>query len=333
MDYCFVYGWTMTRSNDTTTGESTEALIEQATDWLLRLEDAPADSRVRAAAAAWRDAAPAHAQAWQRAERAYRLISARNPAGRTAPAVVPIARPRRKRPLWVAGVAAALAACLMLVYLPDLTLQLQADVVTRTAEARDVTLEDGSVVQLAPRTALSVRFSDERRSVALLAGQAFFSVQPNAARPFDVTAGDVTVTVVGTAFDVRVSDETLVVGVQQGTVDVRSARSTTRLRAGDQLAIRRQQGGQQQTKVPPDEVAAWRDRRLFVEDMTVADVVDELRRYTPGWIVLTDDALARRQVTGLYDLRHPDRALRALVGPFGGTVREVTPMLQIVSGP
>jgi transmembrane sensor len=337
MDRRFVYGWTMTSSNDTTTGGSAESLIEQATDWLLRLEEASADPGVRNAAAAWRDADPAHAQAWRRAERAYRLIAARDSAARAAPSVAAMVRPRRPVRLWIAGVATALAACLLLAYLPSLMLQLQADVITQTAEARDVTLEDGSVIQLAPRTALSVRFSAERRSIALLDGQAFFAVAPDRDRPFDVTAGGTTVTVVGTAFEVRLSEEKLTVGVQHGAVDVRSERSSppvaARLGAGDQLTIDRQQGGTQQTTVPPDEIASWRDHRLFVEDVTVANVIGELRRYSPGWIVLTDDSLARRQVTGLYDLRDPERALRALVAPFGGQVRNVTPILRIVSGP
>jgi transmembrane sensor len=336
MDCRFVYGWTMTSSNDMTRGGSAESLIGQATDWLLRLEEAPADPGVRDAAAAWRNADPAHAQAWNQAERAYRLIATRAPAPRAATPVSATAHPRRTARPWAIGAAAALAACLILVWLPGLMLQLQADVITKTAEVRDVTLEDGSTVQLAPRTALSVHFSGGRRSVALLSGQAFFAVVPNAARPFDVTAGGITVTVIGTAFEVRLSDEALTVGVQHGAVEVRTGHSSpavARLGAGDQLTIPREQGDVRQTKVAPDGIASWRDYRLFVDDMTVAGVVDELRRYSPGWIVLADDSLGKRQVTGLYDLRDPERALRALVGPFGGQVRTVTPMLSIVSGP
>jgi transmembrane sensor len=49
--------------------------------------------------------------------------------------------------------------------------------------------------------------------------------------------------------------------------------------------------------------------------------------------VFADPGFAGQQVTGLYDLGDPDRALRILVAPFGGHVREITPFLKIISGP
>jgi transmembrane sensor len=122
--------------------------------------------------------------------------------------------------------------------------------------------------------------------------------------------------------------------VQRGAVEARAARANpVHLGPGDQLTIERRSGAMQQTRIPPEEVASWRDYRLFVEGASVAEVVEELRRYRSGWIVFADSKLAHRQVTGLYDLRDPDRALRALIGPFGGQVREIAPLLTVVSSP
>lgn len=315
-----------------TTGESLEPLIEEATDWLLRIEETPGDAGVRVAAEAWRTADPAHARAWARAERAYLLIarSHRRP-GLESPGNTRRQSASRR---WLAGGAAALAACLLLLWVPGALTTLRADFVTETAELRRVSLEDGTVVELAPRTALGVRFSRERRLVTLLSGDAFFNVASQPGRPFDVQAGDITVTVTGTAFDVRLSDNAVTVGVQHGAVEARSARiPTVRLGPGDQLTIGRRDGAVRRTRVPPDEIASWRDHKLFVEGATVGEVVDELRRYRSGWIVVADGNLARQQVTGLYDLRDPDGALRTLIGPFGGQVREITPLLKVVTGP
>jgi transmembrane sensor len=313
-----------------TTGESLEPLIEQATDWLLRLEEAPGDSSLRAAAESWRATNATHAQAWVRAERAYRMIAQSAPPAHAEPS----AARRRWTHRWAAGAVAAMAAGLLLLYMPGILAHLRADIVTETAELRQITLEDGTVIELAPQTAIDVRFSRERRSVALLSGEAFFDVAPQPDRPFDVQAKDLTVTVVGTAFDVRVSDGALTVGVQRGAVEARAARANpVHLGPGDQLTIERRSGAMQQTRIPPEEVASWRDHRLFVEGASVAEVVEELRRYRSGWIVFADSKLAHRQVTGLYDLRDPDRALRALIGPFGGQVREIAPLLTVVSSP
>lgn len=309
-------------------GDPLEPMIEQATDWLLRLDDAPADAALRASAEAWRTADPAHGRAWDRAERAYRLM-----------ATSPANRPRRAAASrrWFAGAAVALAACLLLLYVPGVLTHLRADIASGTAELRRATLPDGSVVELAAQSALDVRFSAERRSVTLLAGQAFFSVTPQAGRPFEVLAGDLAATVVGTAFDVHLQADATTVGVQHGIVQVRSVRPeapiAVRLGAGDQLTVERRGGAVRRSRVAPDEIAVWRDHRLFVEGATVGAVVDELRRYAPGWIVVADRSLAGQQVTGLYDLRDPDRALRMLIAPFGGQVREIAPFLKVVSGP
>ena len=43
------------------------------------------------------------------------------------------------------------------------------------------------------------------------------------------------------------------------------------------------------------------------------------------------NAFGRQRVTGVYDLADPDRALQALVQPFGGRVRSVSPVLRVLS--
>lgn len=317
-----------------TANEPTDPLIEEATDWLLRLEEHSGDSGLRAAADAWRRADPAHARAWRRAERAWRMLAARRPQA-DAPIQHLASMPMAAR--WAAGAAAVMMALLAVIYVPGALTRLQSDFTTETAELRQVTLEDGTVVHLAPQTALDVRFTADRRSVALLAGEAFFEVAPNRNRPFVVEARELSVTVVGTAFDVRISDESLAIGVQHGAVEARSgfagSPAPVLLGAGDRLVVDRRNGQARQGRVQPDEVASWRDHRLFVEGATVAEVVDELRRYRAGWIVFTGGGIADQRITGLYDLRDPDAALRVLVGTLGGRVREVTPLVQVISGP
>jgi transmembrane sensor len=334
---------TRTNRASMTANEPLDPLIEEATDWLLRLEEDSGDAGLRAAAEAWRQADPAHARAWIHAERAWHLLPTRWPqsavAHQDSRAVASASRfarvPAPAR--WAVGIAAALMAFFAVMYLPATLTRLQADFATETAELRQITLEDGTVVHLGPLTALDVLFTADRRSVTLLAGEAFFEVTPDRARPFEVQARELAVTVVGTAFDVRISDDALSVGVQHGVVEARAgyaaSPSPVRLGPGDRFVVDRRSGYVRRTKVPPGEVASWRDRKLFVEGATVAEVVDELRRYRSGWIVFAGGGLADQRITGFYDLQDPDAALRILVGPLGGRVREVTPLLQVISGP
>lgn len=323
------------------TSHPADPLTKQAIDWLIRISDAPNDTELRAAAEAWRQASADRALAWGKAEKAWQWLAdpAADPGAQPQP--TPAAHRSRIRrsagARWLAGVAGAVAAGLLFLYAPSVLTSLRADFATTTAELRRVALEDGTVVELAPQTALDVRFTANRRSVILLSGEAYFDVVANADRPFHVQAGELAVLVTGTAFDVRMGDHTLAVSVERGSVEAHSSfpesSSPLRLSPGDQLVVDRHSGAARRTKVPSEEVASWREHRMFVERATVAEVVDILRRYQSGWIVLADQSLGRQQVAGLYDLRDPDQALRILVGPFGGRIHDVTPILRVISGP
>lgn len=312
-----------------------DPLIEAATEWLLRLDAAPEDAALRAAADAWRGESEDHARAWKRAERAWDMLAGQTEAAPAVPRVVAATKTG-----WFAGrgrIAAFVSlTVVMLVVAGTLLIGPRAEFMTATAELRQVALEDGTRIDLSPQTALDATIDAGRRSVKLLSGEAFFEVAPDPSRPFEVQAGELTVRVVGTAFDVRMSAEALTVSVAHGAVEIRSAGSPTRplgLTPGDQVTLDRKSGAIRRSRIPPEEVASWRDHQLFVESVPLGDVVADIRRYSGKWIVFQDRRLAAQQVTGLYDLRDPDRALRVLVGPFGGRVREVTPFLRIVSGP
>lgn len=304
--------------------------LDVATDWLMQVRQAPADLVLRKRVEAWVAADLDHARAWDQVRRAWQIL------GEVPPLAVPTKPPRRCNfvPARAAVTIAALAACLLLVFAPALGLRVRADLVTGTGETRSVTLEDGSIVHLGPESVLLNRFSAQGRIVALLAGEAFFEVTRDPERPFTVEAEGLAVTVLGTAFDVRIAERSLSVAVRSGAVAVEhDGIPTVRLEAGNRATVDRATGNVALDHVAADDVAGWRDGPLFFADATVAEVVEQLRRYQHGWIVFADDTLAAERVTGLYDPREPDRALRALMQPVGGQVREITPLLHVLSRP
>jgi transmembrane sensor len=262
-------------------------------------------------------AEPAHRARWEKAP--------------LRPAILRSGRPSRRRLAWAAA-AGALAACLAIFAGPDLVLRLQADQVTATAEVRTLNLEDGSVVRLAPDSAIDIAYAAGRRQVRLLRGEAFFEVRSDAARPFRVAASGVDVTVLGTAFNVRLAELGVEVAVQHGLVQVDEATVpppvTERLRPGEWVRVARH-GPLERGAIPPEEVAPWLHGQIVARDRPMADVVDELRRYYAGLIVVADGALAGRRVTGVYNLSDPAAALRAIVAAHGGSVRQVSPWLLV----
>lgn len=302
--------------------------LDQAMDWLLRVSEAPHDRVLRTALDRWLAADPAHRRAFDHAGRAWQVL------GDVAPAPAERPAPRRR----VAALAGlALAACLALVLVPDLLIRAQADFTTTTAEAREIILEDGSRIDLAPESAVTIRYAEDRRDVALLAGEAFFRVTPDADRPFTVENGGVAARVLGTAFNVRAVPDTVDVQVAEGRVRVTYADKDPSFRAdltpGQGVHVARRTGAAVETRRAPADVALWRDGKLFVADATVAEVAAVIDRYQPGWIAIVDGDLAAARVNGLYDLTNPEAALRALVQPAGGRVTRVSPYLHVLTGP
>ena len=123
---------------------------------------------------------------------------------------------------------------------------------TLRGQQKDVTLPDGSVLRLDTDTRIAVALYRERREVKLLGGQAMFQVHGDAARPFDVLAGPVRVTVVGTRFSVRhtpgiLGADDIRVEVEEGCVrvagvDGMTAAPAVELGAGQADAKRRAAG-------------------------------------------------------------------------------------------
>lgn len=310
--------------------------IDEALDWLLRLQAFPADENLRAEAEAWRTLTPQHARAWKRAERAWEYAAGNRAECAEAPPLASEIASARISLGFRGRVAASLLGLGLVVLAGVVFWGTRADYQTATAELRAVTLEDGTRIDLAATSAMDVAFAQSRRSVTLWNGEAFFAVTRDAGRPFVVKAGDLSINVIGTAFNVRLSPDLATVTVTEGIVEARYAGQqvgTVMLTAGDQVEISRSSGSIRQTKVAAEDVAPWRTGQLVVHGVPLSEVVADIRRYSGKWIVIEDARLGSQQVTGVYDLREPDKALRVLVGPFGGTVREITPFLRLLSGP
>jgi transmembrane sensor len=91
---------------------------------------------------------------------------------------------------------------------------------TAVGQRSTITLRDGSSVELNARTRVKVDFTETRRSVELVDGQALFHVAKNPHRPFIVRAGNREIVAIGTAFDVRVDAAYLRVTLIEGKVAI-----------------------------------------------------------------------------------------------------------------
>ncbi|BCA56580.1 hypothetical protein W02_37200 [Nitrospira sp. KM1] len=190
-----------------------------------------------------------------------------------------------------------------------------ADYRTATGELRSITLDDGTRVDLGPRTALSVAFDAGFRKVTLHEGEAFFQVAPDAARPFEVEAGWGSINALGTAFNVHRYADHVMVMVSEHAVRVATTADPSnglRLEAGNR--VRYDDTGRIGTAEAADtrRELAWKRQRLVFENQPLEDVIEDLNRYRSGWIIVRDSTLKRLSITASVDTGHPDRALRMI---------------------
>ncbi|MCD5979574.1 FecR family protein [Pseudomonas quasicaspiana] len=301
------------------------ASLEQASDWLLELQAEPARFEEFDH---WLHASPEHLSAWAQVNRAWSAIEQPSTTAHwpAATAVVQLKPSRRRWSMLAAACVCVIAVGVAWLNNPDW----QADYHTGTGETRVVKLKDGSQLTLAARSAVDVDYSGNTRRITLLSGEALFDVVHDARRPFQVDASNVVIRVLGTSFDVARSETGIKVEVREGAVGVSANGSPYRLGAGQRLWFDAVQGSAQQAAIAPDEIATWVSGQQFFENATVQEVVEQLRKYQHGWIVIGDDALGQKRVTGLYDLRDTQRALQALAKPIGGTLVRYSPLLTVL---
>lgn len=322
--------------------------FRDATDWFILLQEDPDDKDLHRRIDAWRSSSDLNEMAWHATERTAEVASAMTPAhaDEWGPDVLrrrasarrheePRARRLSRRIVGLSLAGVALAACLAMLAVPSLLIRVQADQTTAVAEQRVLDLQDGSRITLAPSSAIAVEFRGDERRIRLLDGQAFFEVRPDPDRPFRVHAGGIETSVLGTSFEVRLDSGAVTVAVREGVVQVATGKegrgNSESLIAGETMRFDAE-GRFQRSTEPTGSMAAWRQGQLTSHDRPLSEAVDMLRRYYGGSILVTDDALGARTVTGVYNLADPEEALRGMVQTHGGKVRRITPWLLVVSG-
>lgn len=288
--------------------EESDAIDAQAASWFARNRNDAANAD-RKAFAAWQ-AEPAHARAYAEFEQLWADLAQLQQLNR------PVALPQRKPSLWRPALAVAAALlCAVLATSIGAPRELYHTQVTAHAKGmRTFNLPDGSTLYVNANTRVRVDFTAHQRIVHLDKGQVYIEVAADKERPLYVQAGEANVRVVGTGFDVRRSQQQLVVSVAHGQVAFApDAKSPVSLLGARQRAIYRYANGtlQQQT-LTAEEVADWRSGHLSFRNRELASLIDELSLYRPQAPLQVSNAVAQLKVSGNLDVNDPDALLNAL---------------------
>ena len=294
-----------------------DARREDAAAWVVRLEAGDLGDAEAAVFDAWLSAASENARAFGDA-----LSVSQAYAAAADPVGLALANRRERHPRTfdrrvIAGFGAlAAAAALAVVVAPQLSAPQTQTYVTAKGERRTLELADGSTVEMNGGTSLSVALAQDGRRVALDHGQAVFDVAHEPGRPFVIAAGDRTVQVVGTQFDVRRLDGRLSVTVARGAVEVRPSEGAAgrayRLHPGQRLDHREGLAETQVAAAEPAEVLAWRSGRLVYREQPLRDVVADLNQQFATPIRIEDPTLAAIPISGVLVIDDQAAVIRRL---------------------
>lgn len=224
---------------------------------------------------------------------------------------------------WAAASIAAIALVSWLVFG-----QMGADSVIKTfatnsRQIKKVVLPDQSVVWLNSNSEISFDKNFNRRSLrnVKLRGEAFFEVQPNPARPFQVETPHGLIEVLGTSFNVRgLKIETQTeVQVMHGLVALMSKEQDSKrieVPANFVGYISADAGRLNKEIVQNTKVFAsaqvWRTRKINLEQRTLAEAQEIMRRYTDKRLEFSDPRLANCIFTWTLQLDKPEASLQLL---------------------
>lgn len=279
-------------------------LIEQAIEWHARQSSGNFDDDERLRFQHWLNANPAHADAWRALQQ--RLGKTLAPL-KTAPARQALHTPNMSRRHLLRGTLAigALAVGARLLSQPGMPLNnWNADLRTQTAERRRIDLP-GAALILNAQSAVDLDLSGGRHLIRLRQGS--LVIDTHGADPHPVTLanrfGD-TLLVDGRCM-LELHDDFARVCLLRGRASI----AGHPLLPGQQA--RMSADGLQGIHAFAGAPDAWVDGLLQANDVTLAQLIEQLRPYHRGMLQLSRDA-AQLRISGVFSLDDSTRALAAL---------------------
>lgn len=172
---------------------------------------------------------------------------------------------------------------------------------TDRSESKFLLLEDSTQVWL--NAASSLEFPDEFNSKTrevYLSGEAYFDVKHADKIPFIIHTGNVSTTVLGTAFNIKAypGQKNIIVSVSRGKVKV-SRKNTviTTLVNGQQAKIEDKGTGILERTIPAVEIAPWQQGSIVFDDEAFEDIIADIERIYNTDILLQDNSIRRLNIS------------------------------------
>ena len=311
---------------------SEEKIVEQAIDWMLRLELPDFTSADRVAFEHWRDADARHEIAFANLTKSVHQFDVPRQLGATTEVLrhtLQQRKDRRKTLQRIAALAGLSVGAAVLVNQVTPILNMNADLRTGTGERQTFTLTDGSVVTLNARSSADRWIDQSRRLLRLTEGELQIQVASLAQRPFVIeTAYGSASTLSGTLLVSALPERTEVVSLQSVASLATLNGQNGQLQPGQHTWFSRSAIASVQSNRGSEN--SWVDGYYTAFNEPLIDVVGALRPYRRG-VIRVDPAVAQLRVSGAFPLDDSDHALNALAATLPVAVARFTPYWVTIS--
>jgi transmembrane sensor len=323
----------MNTSNKVIPLHTANTIDDEASIWLVRLDNGNLSDQSRKELKAWLSADKRHqvalksmADIWDGMDEVLLNIDDENSSKNVSlwPILKPIFEP------FALAASASFLAIFIWLFMPT---NVQKDsYATLIGQQMDARFDDGSIIHLNTNTRIETEFSDEKRIIKLIKGEALFEVAHDPSRPFIVYAGDRLVQAIGTKFIVHLKSENVQVTVTDGKVKMSKVALNTKLTdikelnntsiqkddvyiAKGEKVIASSNQTPKLTHIKPENIKrelAWLDGKLIFENEELFDVIEEINRYVDIQIVLKEPSLHNIRISGRFDLGDSEALIEAL---------------------
>jgi transmembrane sensor len=190
-------------------------------------------------------------------------------------------------------------------------------VLAAQSQAKAETLPDGSVVTLNKNSSLS--FADAFRGndrTVKLKGEAFFQVKADKTKPFVVTINDITITVLGTSFNVKSMNGKTEVVVESGMVKVERAARSVQLKQKEKLEIAAGDTAMVKEAVTDHFYKYYRTKEFVCDDTPLWKLTQALSEAYNVNIVIENPALKNLPIDVTFYNETLDQILKVMVDTY-----------------
>jgi len=197
---------------------------------------------------------------------------------------------------------------------PDWALKLTSQhYQTAKGDVINIELSDGSTIKLNTDSDIKVADILGWRKAWLDKGEAWFAIQHDAEKPFEVFAGQARIKDIGTQFNVFTDTNKTTVSVQEGEVALESDNDQLlRLTANQQGSVDQRGHVTEKIDINSETIGSWRSGLLIFQNQSLSDVLKKLSRYHQAEFNVLDGNLQNLVISGRFSTTKLDETLNTL---------------------